>query len=373
MPSPSPPVDLASEREAWIVRAVAAGMTEAEARTTADKMRSFQAVPTARKAPKQPASSIAKPELSPAPQKAPASAVTLSKREDLLIQTSADIWQDSPEELAFQHIVLCHLGFPRSKTDAREFTRKSGTALMKLKAGEIYDGTEFVPQPLPYGAIPRLVMIAAVTKAVQQKTRTIELGRSMSESLRNLGLADTGGAHWRNVIKQQQALAAVELVLGYMVEGQPRTLKTPPFDEITAWVNRDDAQASLFPSQVVLSERFFEALRENAVPLDVRAVRALGRYPMALDVYTWLAHRLCRVRKAQGDRISWMTLREQFGHEIGDQKDFKKTMRDALHRALMVYPAAKIERWGSGITLLPSPPPVQKTQVLVGTGLGITL
>jgi hypothetical protein len=288
-----------------------------------------------------------------------------TKREDNLIQTAAEIWQDSPEDLAFQHVVLCHLGFPRSKTEAREFERRSGNALLKLKAGEIYNGFDLVPQPLPYGAIPRLVLIAAITKAVQGNTRTIELGRSMSESLRNLGLADTGAAHWRNVVKQQQALASVDMVLGYMQNGEAKTVKAPPFDEITAWVHKDEKQTSLFPSQIVLSEKFFNALGAHAVPLDLRAVRVLGRYPMALDVYTWLAHRLCRVRSAQGDRVSWMALREQFGQEIGDQKEFKKQMRAALQRALLVYPKAKLGTWGSGITLLPSPPPVQKTQVLV--------
>ena len=218
---------------------------------------------------------------------------------------------------------------------------------------------------MPYGAIPRLVLIAAITKAVQSNTRTIELGRSMSESLRNLGMADTGAAHWRNVVKQQQALASVDMVLGYMLNGEAKTVKAPPFDEVTAWVHKDERQTSLFPSQIVLSEKFFNALEAHSVPLDVRAVRALGRYPMALDVYTWLAHRLCRVRSAQGDRVSWMALREQFGQEISDQKKFKQMMRDALKRALLVYPTAKIGTWGSGITLLPSPPPVQKTKVIV--------
>lgn len=291
--------------------------------------------------------------------------MTLTRHQDKLIQTASEIWTESPDELAFQHVVLCHLGFPRSKTDAREFERRSGSALLKLKAGEIYNGLDFVEQPLPYGAIPRLVMIAAITKAIQQQTRTIELGRSMSESLRNLGLADTGAAHWRNVVKQQQALAAVDMVLGYMQNGEAKTVKAPPFDEISAWVHRDERQATLFPSQVVLSERFFNALGSHSVPLDVRAVRALGRYPMALDVYTWLAHRLCRVRSNQGDRISWMALRQQFGQEISEQKEFKKQMKGALKRAQLVYPSAKLDTWGSGITLLPSPPPVQKTQVVV--------
>jgi hypothetical protein len=288
-----------------------------------------------------------------------------TKRQDNLIQTAADIWQDGPDELAFQHVVLCHLGFPRSHTEAREFERRSGNALLKLKAGEIYDGSNLIPQPLPYGAIPRLVMIAAITKAVQQNTRTIELGKSMSESLRNLGLADSGAAHWRNVVKQQQALAAVDMVLGFMQGNEAKTVKTPPFDEISAWVHRDERQATLFPSQVVLSEKFFNALGAHAVPLDVRAVRALGRYPMALDTYTWLAHRLCRVRSIQGDRVSWMALRQQFGQEINDQKKFKAKMRDALKRVQLVYPGAKLSTWGSGITLLPSAPPIHRTQVVV--------
>jgi hypothetical protein len=111
----------------------------------------------------------------------------------------ADIAQDSPDELAFQHVVLCHLGFPRSKTDARVFERHSGNAQLLLEAAYLRQNGRMVAQPLPYGTIPRLVMIAAVTRATQQKTRTIELGQSMRESLRTLGMADTGAAHWRNV------------------------------------------------------------------------------------------------------------------------------------------------------------------------------
>jgi hypothetical protein len=187
----------------------------------------------------------------------------------------------------------------------------------------------------------------------------------MSESLRNLGLADTGAAHWRNVVKQQKALAAVDMVLGYMRDGQPKTVKAPPFDDITAWVHKDERQSTLFPSEIILSEKFFNALEAHSVPLDVRAVRALGRYPMALDVYTWLAHRLCRVRSLQGDKVPWLALREQFGQEIADHKKFKKMMREALQRVQLVYPKAKLDTWGSGLTLLPSPPPVEKTKVLV--------
>jgi hypothetical protein len=288
-----------------------------------------------------------------------------TKREDSLIQTAAEIWQDTPEDLAFQHVVLCHLGFPRSKTDERVFMRTTGRAELLLEAGYLRIKGHLTPQPLPYGAIPRLVMIAAVTKATQQKTRTIELGHSMRESLRLLGLADTGAAHWRNVVKQSGALAALKMTLGSGTATTDQTDAMIPFRRFVAWSHEDDHDQTLWPSVMELSEDFYNAVQSQAVPLDLRAVRALGRYPMALDVYTWLAHRLCRVRGPQGDRVTWLALRQQFGQEFGEQKDFKKKMREAIKRALLVYPKARLDTWGSGITLLPSPPPVQKTQVVV--------
>lgn len=288
-----------------------------------------------------------------------------TKYKNSLIQTVSEIWQDTPEELAFQHVVLCHLGFPRSKTDAREFERTSGNASLLLEAGRLWTGQGWELQPLPYGSIPRLMMIAITTTAIQQKTQHIELGRSMSESLRQLGLADTGAAHWRRVRVQASALAAMNMKLGYVADGMAKTIDAKPIEEFEAWVHKDERQLSLIPSTVELSSKFFSALEGASVPLDVRAVRALGKYPLALDVYTWLAHRLCRVKKREGDRIPWLALREQFGREISDHKKFKQMMREALKRAQLVYPNAKLDTWGSGITLLPSPPPVQKVSLLV--------
>ena len=288
-----------------------------------------------------------------------------TKREDTLIQTAAEIWQDTPDDLAFQHVVLCHLAFPRSKTEAREFERLSGNASLLLEAGKLWTGERWEAQPLPYGSIPRLMMIAITTTAIQENTRQIELGRSMSASLRKLGLADTGGAHWRRVRAQACALSAMNMKLGYVADGVAKTIDAKPINEFQAWCHKEEEQLTLIPSMVELSEKFFNALEGASVPLDVRAVRALGKYPLALDVYTWLAHRLCRVRNCQGDRISWVKLRDQFGREISDQRKFNQMMRDALKRVQLVYPKAKLDTWDSGITLLPSPPPVEKTKVVI--------
>ena len=43
-------------------------------------------------------------------------------------------------------------------------------------------------QPLPYGAIPRLVMVHVSTEAVRTRSRVIDIGESMRQYLLQLGL-----------------------------------------------------------------------------------------------------------------------------------------------------------------------------------------
>jgi len=107
-------------------------------------------------------------------------------------------------------------------------------------------------------------------------------------------------------------------------------------------------------------------LREFAVPMDPRALAALRHSALALDVYTWLAHRLHRVNSISGNRLSWENLREQFGQEYNDPKNFKKEMTKALRTVLSVYPDARVEDVAGGLLLLPSPAPIRKTMVPPG-------
>ncbi len=84
---------------------------------------------------------------------------------------------------------------------------------------------------------------------------------------------------------------------------------------------------------------------------------------LALDIYTWLAHRLCRVAKANGVKLSWENLRDQFGQEYSTSKNFKHEFRDVLRQVCVVYPDARIEETPGGLILYPSRPPLTKTTV----------
>lgn len=283
------------------------------------------------------------------------------------LDAAAEIMQEPPDRADFLHAVLCQVGMPRSKTEAREFIRESGSVSMKLEAGSLFNGKRFIPQPLPYGSRPRLVMVHITSEAVRTQRREIEIGDSIRDFMQRLEItSDSGGPRGSYTMfkKQMHALAACRLTLGMATAGRAVTINTQPITRFEAWLHIEPGQRTLWPNDLQLSQEFFDTLAGNAVPLDSRALGALKDSAVALDIYSWLAHRLCRVR-GESVKVSWQNLRDQFGQEYADPKDFKKKFRTALHRVHAVYPDARIEEEPGGLRLKPSRPPVAKTQIML--------
>lgn len=276
-----------------------------------------------------------------------------------LVEASSDIRQGPPERAEFLHTVLCHVGFPRRRTDARVFERTSGNVSVRLEAGTLYTGDGWHAQPLPYGTVPRLIMVHLSSEAIRTRRRTVELGDSVRQFLARLGMSASGGPRggYAALSRQLAALAACRLTLGMQEAGRIVTVDAKPIKRFEAWLHRDGLQRTLWPAALELSEDFYGTLIEHAVPLDHRALAALKHSALALDVYTWLAHRLCRVR-GHNVRLSWQNLREQFGQEYQDTRNFKHAFRAALRQALAVYPDARVSTVPGGLVLRPSRPPL---------------
>ncbi len=267
---------------------------------------------------------------------------------------------DPPDRVDYLHSVLCQVGLPRSRTDAETFERTSGAVSLLVKAGELWNGSEWVKQPLPYGTRPRLALVHVSSEAIRTKSRIIEIGHSVRDFLLKLG-ADTGGHEYERFQTQMKALAACEMRLGL----GNNTVKAQPIERFDAWLHVTGEQSTFWPGSLELSQRFFDTLSELAVPMDPRALAALRHSALALDVYTWLAHRLHRVRQPNGTKLSWSNLREQFGQEYSNPKDFKREMIRVLRMVCAVYPDAQVENVVGGILLRSSPPPIPKRAVTV--------
>ena len=291
---------------------------------------------------------------------------TLTPRQRRLLDAGQRIGSEPPDRADFLHTVMCQVGLPRSHTPERTFERRNGFLSILLEAGKLYDGRGWVDQPLPYGSTPRLVMVHVSSEAVRTRSRTVEIGESMREFLNRLGLSTSGGTRggYANLRRQMQALAACRLTLGMYAEGQVMTVDAKPIRRFSAWLDQDGEQRTLWPGSMELTAEFYDTLVEHAVPLDYRALAALKHSALALDIYTWLAHRLCRINRPAGVMLSWTNLREQFGQEYGDPRNFKHEFKATLRQVTTVYPDARVEEVIGGLKLYPSPAPLQKTSVL---------
>lgn len=291
-------------------------------------------------------------------------ALTVERLVDARIQI---LGETDPDELVFLHSVLaqCSLPYREPKAGTRDYIRENGRMSLIVSAGHMFDQKLKKPvlQGVPYGAKPRLLMIHLCTEAVRTKSATIPVGDSMSAFMGELGLRVSGGAHGSIArFKEQLNRLAASRIQMIVNLGDHATVMNPApiIKQFDVWFPSDARQKTLWPSEVTLSNEFFETLQRHALPLDPRAIRALQHSARAIDVYTWLAHRLVRVRGKGGDRVSWLALQTQFGPDVGDTKNFKRHMLIALKQAMAVYPRAKIEQVPGGLLLKKSAPPIQK-------------
>jgi hypothetical protein len=261
----------------------------------------------------------------------------------------------------FLHAVLCQLGLPRSPTLLRTFERTSGRASLRLQAGSVFDGLKWNDQPLPSGTRPRLVLIELCSKAVRTRNPDVDIGGSVREFLRRLNI-DAGGKTMREFRKQMLALSACHMTLAMPTPTGAAQIDAKPIDAFQAWHTDDEGgQQALWPGHIRLTAKFFDSLMDHAVPLDCEAIGRLQNSALALDAYSWLAHRLWRVRDGNGVELSWPALQAQFGLEYRDRKNFKREFTGALKKAADVYKEARIELVPGGVKLLPSPPPVKRS------------
>lgn len=273
----------------------------------------------------------------------------------------------TPDEMAFMHAVLAQIGLPRSKVEGRRFERTSGGVSLVVQAGEIWDGKHgvWVPQPIPYGSKPRIMLADICTRALRTGSRVVDMGDSVTEYVRQLGWTSQGGP--RGVLtmfqRQVKAFAVCDLALGLTYGEQSTQFQGPPVEGFDTWLDSLGKQRTLWPAQIRLSESFWTSLQAHAVPLDMRAIQGLHGSALALDLYAWLAYRLHRLKEPLP--LSWKHLRQQFGQEYKHLSDFKAEVLRLLPSVLEVYDAADIAPAEDGLELRPSRPPISRKVVAV--------
>lgn len=255
--------------------------------------------------------------------------------------------------IGFMARAMVQATLPHRHVDGPVFERKNGAFRLTLMAPPATG--------LPYGTIPRLLLAWMTTEAVRTRERELVLGESMSGFMRELGLVPTGG-RWGSItrLKDQTTRLFASTVSAVYEDGQRTALLNRSVaDSANLWWHpKAPDQAGLWESTVTLSEPFFREVIERPVPVDMRALKALKRSPMALDIYVWLTWRLSYLRTAT--EIPWPALSVQFGADYRRVRDFKAAFLAELRKVLAVYPDARVNEGDTGLMLAPSPTHVRK-------------
>lgn len=97
--------------------------------------------------------------------------------------------------IGYMHTILCQQGLPLCKTDTTRHTQFCDSMANQIGVGSLWDGQQFVDQPLPYGAFARLIFAYFNNEALLQRTPEISGGPNASTFLRTLGTSSTDGGN----------------------------------------------------------------------------------------------------------------------------------------------------------------------------------
>jgi hypothetical protein len=121
------------------------------------------------------------------------------------------------------------------------------------------------------------------------------------------------------------------------------------------WDPKKTQQDNLWDSWVELGEDFYDAVTAASVPVDLRALRALKRSPLALDLYAWLTYTTFTVSQKHASRmVPWQGLHAQKGAEYVEIRQFRAKVLATLKKIRLVYPALKVEGTSEGLVIHPS-------------------
>ena len=279
-----------------------------------------------------------------------------------------------PPTPSFLHSALCAMSLPvrRPADEHAPIIRQDGQYTLVINPKPVVtvrDGQQSLRSlGVPYGSLPRLVLIHIMTEVVRTKSRHIRLGETFTDWMRRMGFRTIsyGPRGSATLIREQlDRLLACEWMIrwDHATDQGDHEFGIQEIKLTNEYAGVDRGNRT-FVRELVMTEPFFEHLRQHAVPLNETAIRQIRDSATALDLYTWLAYRLPRLNSRKPASLSWQQLAVHFGNDGRHIRKFRQTVRDAWERQVSaVYPEARAEFDTTVIRLHASPPPLQQTRV----------
>jgi hypothetical protein len=287
-----------------------------------------------------------------------------------LIEAAAEIMGEpapTDRDRAFMARQLVQATLPHSDPgNVPIWIRRNGRLALKVRP--YYDDKRLMHLH-PYGTVPRLLLFWLTTEAVRTRSRILHPGDTATGFMRDLGMnPGNGGAGAKRSDAHrlsEQMLRLFRATISFEIEDNDTSVAEWLDMQVvvggkTWWDFREPKQGALFESSIELGEKFYEALIAAPVPVDMRALDALKRSPLALDLYAWATYRTHTVTQAgKPTFIPWAALAAQIGGDYADLKDFRKKAIASFRKVKTVYPALRLGDAEGGFVLRPSAPAVR--------------
>jgi hypothetical protein len=264
----------------------------------------------------------------------------------------------NPQRVGYMPDCFIQAHLPHSCRNIDQFStyiRKSGDYQLQIRPDPDYG--------LPYGTLPRLILIWLSQEVRKTRQASIYLGDSLADFMRSMNLSKGGGklGTYARLRDQMRRLFSADIRFAYKTTNMAEQ-KTFSVQAFRLWDNDlISSPSSLGEGHLLLSDGLFTQMLENSVPLHLPTVQSLSSSPMALDIYFVLSKRLFQLSRPVF--IPYERLAEQFGATYARPRDFEDAFRSNLLLVLGRYSEAKVEidvRLGrsKGIRLNPSSPHV---------------
>ncbi len=262
--------------------------------------------------------------------------------------------QVSDQDRAFIARQVVQVTLPHADPgDVPVWKRSNGFLTLSIRPG--WDHTENCQLGYPYGTLPRLLLFWLTTEAVRSSSRRLELGATLASFMREHGLDPGRGGKrsdaYRLREQMQRLFRATISFETSQQDGQKSgkkwlDMQVAPQGELW-WDPVSPEQPALWGSWVELGEAFHDAIITSPVPVDLRALRALRKSPLALDLYAWATYKTYAVNRSgkEGQPVPWRSLQKQLGCDYSNPRHFKAAAKIAVRKVQVVFPGFHVDEY----------------------------
>ncbi len=280
--------------------------------------------------------------------KADAEKPATSRRQQRQAVEAVQIYTTDPTKADLAYIarefILCTL--PHSDPgNVLAWSRTNGNLTLAITSG--IDGQTGKPYGIPYGIIPRLILVWMVTEIIRTKSRRLELGNRLADFLLTLGLDPSRGGERsdaRRVRQHMERLFNSIMSFNASLKSEGRSGYARENIQVAQkavfwWSDKDPEQTALFGSWIEVSEGFYNAVTKAPCPLDIRVLRHIRDSSLGIDLYTILNREAFRAMKDDKPYfLAWEWLHEQTGNAYKRLCDFRRDALAQVEAILAVCP-----------------------------------